>query len=233
MDSHRFVEFLKKYNSSNSLPFDSDWDKIVNISSQVRDMIRTLFKYTSSDKNEYASSLFFVNSDSFLTPPIKGSRSSVDIRNQIDVTIRQTSQNYAERVVLSDRKVIEKKSIKISQLPKSIKTGFLANFHTHPPHNETKSPQYTFFSETDINSLLNSNKLCLGLITDEIWLVCKTRSSRLTSGKNINEIFNEMRTKGIFFQNDPQLVEKIKSSWKNLGFVFYRGKFNTKLFRIN
>jgi hypothetical protein len=46
--------------------------------------------------------------------------------------------------------------------------------HTHPQHIEGNDKYYNFFSAQDIKSLILSNAVISGLITDKLWLIFRT-----------------------------------------------------------
>ncbi len=75
--------------------------------------------------------------------------------------------------------------------------------------------------------IISSNAICLGLVTNEFHLACKT--------KNTGTVLTHNQTDSIKKINYTFLCKnKLNTDdLNNLGIVFYRGSFKKKLFRIN
>jgi hypothetical protein len=227
-----FVEFIKKWNKYGKYPPRSAWPEEVVLDRHLWEDIVRLHRFTDSTGYEYESSLFYIEKETIISKPLKGNKDNVHAHHSMQVKYVPDNKNYKyERQIILDSRIIQKDYFAPDQLPKQVDSGFLFNMHTHPTHlNNTGSKVYTFFSPTDINSLLRINTLLTGLITDEFWLACKTDQIISKIGEVGEEMLSNITRQSV---DDETLLETVlKKEIQNWGLVIYRGDFNRTLKKI-
>lgn len=230
MYEFEFFQFISKWRSSRRFPGTDIWPNTVILGTKTWDYFKSLKKLTDHDAREYAISLFYIDRDVFATEIVKGTEGNVVSKHKLEVEIRDKGANSFERIFYIDGKKI-KADFGKSELLKQANAGFLFNVHTHPAENRRDGSRfYSFFSTTDINSLLASQMYMTGLVTDNFWLCCRTD----TSVRSVGEIGDRLLTdisKGSFEEN-ADLMELIKEKMQNWGLVFYKASFDQTLTRI-
>ncbi len=232
MNFTEFTEFIKKWNKFGKYPPRSAWPQEVLLDRKLWEDIVRLHRYTDSSGYEYESSLFYIEREIIISKPLKGNKDNVHAHHSLQVKYLPDNTNHRyERQIILDSRVIQKDYFAPDQLPKQIDSGFLLNMHTHPTHlNNTGSKMYTFFSPTDINSLLGIKTLLSGLITNEFWLACKTDQVISRIGEVGEQMLANITMQSL--QDKNMLEEVLKKEIQNWGLVIYRGQFNTRLVKI-
>jgi hypothetical protein len=233
MRYNEFYKFLKKWKEFDKYPPKSGWPKQITLDSDAWDGIQRLYNLTQMDNYEYESSFFYVEGDTFITTPQRGTRENVTANHSLQVKyeVNKKRKLYYRNVII-DGKTVSKTAVKPEKLPKKTDIGFLFNIHTHPEHvNYNDQVTYSFFSDTDIRSLLASSAMVTGLVTDSFWLAAKTDSVISQIGSVGEELLYEISEKA--FAGEEYLDEIIRENMSRWGLVFYRGGFKKRLQRIN
>ncbi len=234
MTHYQFFEFLQKWKKFNKVPPASGWPSEISLGKDFWDGVIRLYKYTASNNHEYETSFFFVDGKTISTPPLKGEKSSVTSKHQLNVKYVPKDKYYYEKQIIIDGKILQKESVRINRLPKKIDLGFLFNVHSHPAHYLDQGGQriktYSFFSATDINSLIHSSSILSGLVTDEFWLVCKTDKTISRIGEVGMEMLQRISNKA--YSGDKYLEDIISKEMKDWGLIFYKARFNSILKRV-
>jgi len=228
-----FYRFLKRWRQAKRLPPKTAWPPQIFLDDQAWEAVRRLYNFTSLDNNEYETAFFYVGGETFTTGAVRGSNQSVSASHKIQVnfTIDQKFKQYYSTVEV-DGNIISKKPIEPSTISAHSEIGFLFNLHTHPLHvNQQGKNTYSFFSSQDVATLLNGDNICAGLITDSLWLICKTDDSLATLGEVGEEVLQQISSSA--FAGEEYLEKLIKSQMDNWGLVFYRAKFQEPLTKVN
>jgi hypothetical protein len=150
---------------------------------------------------------------------------------QVKYQVPANKKNYQRSIIL-DGKLISKQPVKPKKLPNQTEMGFLFNVHSHPIHvNAFGEKTYSFFSDTDIRTLIESEAIISGLVTDRFWLVCKTDQVISKIGEVGEELLREISDKA--FAGEEYLDEIIRENMKRWGLVFYSAEFDKTLVRVN
>jgi len=228
MTFHKFCKFIIQNRpeilSSGSLPSS------INLDSNVWNAIKKLREFTDSYGYEHSISIFWVDNDIFITPPKKGSKESVYTKNEVALKYIPFDTKvgvFYRKEVVHNGKLVFKKSIKKQDLPDKPAVREIFTLHSHPRALDSNGPAFSFFSVQDISSLLASNGICLGLLTDHLFLICKTQNSpqRVTS-----EIV-ELISKGNSVYQLENHIDPLP--FNKLGLILYQGNISDKLKRIN
>lgn len=233
MNYSEFFKFLKKWRDAKRYPPLSVWPREISLDSKAWDGIQRVYNLTRMDGHEYETAFFFVDGDTFLTTPMRGSRDQVTASHSLQVKyeVDQKKRVYYRNVII-DNRVVAKSTIKPTQLNANTQVGYLFNIHTHPQHlNSFEQTTYSFFSDTDIRTLLGSSALISGLVTDRFWLVGKTDKAISTVGEVGEDLLREISEKA--FAGESYLDEIIRKNMSRWGLVFYTAEFKRGLVRVN
>ena len=234
MTHYQFFEFLQKWRKFNKKPPASGWPSKIELGRDFWEGAIRLYKYTGSNNHEYETSFFFVDGEIISTPPFKGEESRVTASHSINVKFIPKDKYYYEKQIIADGKILKRKSVRVNKIPKKIELGFLFNMHSHPVHyleqNGQRLKTYSFFSDVDINSLLRSNYLITALVTDELWLACKTDKVISSVGEVGSSMLQRISNRA--YNGDKYLEDVITKEMKDWGLVFYRAKFNYPFRRV-
>ncbi len=156
---------------------------------------------------------------------------------QIDMSFDQVKQIVTDKVLLDQKQVgvnvymgrenIDKRNDKIKRGVMPV--GFVCHIHSHP---QIMSPNldkaiYTFFSPQDIESLLTKELNCLGLVSDRLWLACRTKDSTMPTHRDLHSVTTaEALTPG-------DLVNIASDIMSRYEIVLYVSPFGGKLERVN
>lgn len=214
-DYFKLYNFLHTHQKAGILPRPVEFPKQLWFNSGFWSEVKNIFDLTFKDEHERELSVYWIDGDLVFTKHIRGERSSVTAKHSIKVTYSPKSRDYYEKVVYFNGTVVFKKHIASSRVPKKIEIYRMFSLHTHPPHksyglNGDATVFYTFFSPTDINSLLASKDLASGLITDKVYLLFKTSLIKLSRVDRQEKI----------------TIRKLL----NWGFVLYKSEFSDKIF---
>jgi len=228
-----FFNYLKRWRTAKRYPPASAWPKEINLDRFGWEGINKLYHLTKLDLHEYETSFFYLDGETLITTPLRGTYEQVTSNHSLEVKyeIDQKKRIYYRNVII-DGKVSSRSAIKPEKLLKHSQVGFLYNVHTHPKHiNLGGQTTYSFFSDTDIRSLLKSDALVAGLITDSFWLVVKTDSVISQIGEVGVGLLHEISEHA--FAGEAYLDDLIRKNMSRWGLVFYRGSFNSPLIRVN
>ena len=230
MDYYKFFNFLQTYSRISHAPKFLLWPGEITLNSQTWDYIRRIYGFTFHDGYEYAQTLYFADSDIVATKIQRGYRDYVYINQRVELKYKPVpGKDEYEKQILIDSSIVMKYKISSAKIPRQHEVGTLFSIHTHPIQEYGNRKFYSFFSDRDINSLLSGNYLCVGLVTDKLWLACKSDMS----GRSLDSIQTEKLlniTRLIYEGGD--FVPYISNSL-NIGVVFYVGEFGKKLERVN
>ena len=219
------ITFLRKWHKAGRYPSMTVWPKTITFGPQFWRSIREIAAKTKAEQVEYALSIFSVENKIHTSKPFRGYSSKVETRHQITVKQTPLKNDRVEREILIDDVSINKESMSRESAVKTKPVySFLFNVHTHPENKFGADSLFGFFSETDINSFLNTGVMIMGLITDKLWLCCKTAESAKSLGENGREILQ-----GIGQQT---LTGRDKELLANFKLAFYNAPFNGLMQRV-
>ncbi len=174
---HILVAKLKMWQNANILPSPFELPDKIYFNSYFWQQVKWLYSLTYKDRHEREVSLFWVDGDLVFSKEIRGEESRVFSKHNLKVRYEpSTTKGYFNKIVEINGDVVFKTSVYKDKLPKQIEIFRIMSMHTHPPNfgeNGSGQPRYSFFSATDINTLLRSNSIVMGLITDVVYLICK------------------------------------------------------------
>jgi hypothetical protein len=225
MHFHDFIKFILEFQRVSKLPAPHRYPSDLRLDSYTWDEIYKLYKFTSPYNYEYSSSLYWIDGDIIFTKPVKGSKTKVFSRDQLQLKYSPTKPDHFEKQILVNGKVI-KKVTNIRTIPEKPTITPVFTIHTHPKHVNHDREYYSFFSETDINTLFSSPFLCVGLITDKFLLACKHSQSSRNLSQEQKQILSQINISLI--NNSPLNAELIQ----DLGIILYSGNFRKQLIRI-
>lgn len=107
---------------------------------------------------------------------------------------------------------------------------FLGLYKVTADNNPDLLKTYGFFSDTDLNTFLNSKVLITGLVTDQFWLACKTDKIISQIGPNGINMLNGISK--LTYSGEQYIEGLIREQMRDWGMVFYRAKIGSSLKRI-
>lgn len=233
MNYAQFFKFLKAWRDANRYPAATAWPREIQLDAKAWDGIEKLHYLTGMDNHEYETAFFFIEGETYLTTPLRGSTNFVKANHSLQVKyhISPRKQQYFRSVIL-DNRLLSKAMVAPNQLPRETELGFLFNVHSHPEHINSRGERtYSFFSDTDVRSLLASEAMVTGLVTDSFWLVCKSDKAISKVGEVGEEMLREISDKA--FAGEAYLDEIIRQNMQRWGLVFYHADFRQSLVRVN
>lgn len=233
MNYAQFFKFLKAWRDAKRYPSATAWPREIYLDDRAWEGIEKLNYLTGMDNHEYETSFFFIEGETYLTTPLRGTTNFVKANHSLQVKY-QISPRRKEynRTVILDNKIISRAPVKPNQLPRETELGFLFNVHSHPEHiNINGERTYSFFSDTDIRTLLSSEAMVTGLVTDGFWLVCKTDRVISKVGEVGEELLRGISEKA--FAGESYLDEIIRQNMERWGLVFYHADLRGPLVRVN
>ncbi len=232
-------EIGQKYFSERVLPSSSFWPQSITLESSITSRLKDLSRYTNKEPFfakksgavgwEYGLSILFVADSVYISQVYSGNYSSVGIKSTYEIKPVQVDSAKVKLDITFGDKKFSSKPYPLEQLSSGIINGVVATFHTHPKfYHSANVTQFTFFSLTDINSLIISSVPIMGLIAGNyVWLACKTSSSKLVPDILLNQATRIELEKG-----NEGLKEFVKENLLNFGIVFYFGSIAGKLERV-
>ncbi|MDD4382481.1 MAG: hypothetical protein PHE21_04045, partial [Candidatus Dojkabacteria bacterium] len=195
---------LKK---SNLFPYEFNLPEAISFPEDFWKDVIKLYKDTVTDGLEREIALFLADGELVVTETKQGDEKSVKSNHTVSVkyTPHPTKREYFRKEVLIDNKLSKRREIYYKRAPKVVSVEYLFNMHTHPK----TEYGFSFFSSQDLKSMIESNAVISGLITDKLWLLVRTDKA------DINDILN----------NEDLSVENLKEKMK---FVVYCAEFNRK-----
>jgi len=190
------------------------------------DSLIRLHKFTDPMDYEYSITFFWVDGEIIVTPVTKGSKSEVITRNSIQMRTFHVKNEWYEKQILVNGKIQKKIQIKYDKLSKEPILAPITIAHSHPKTVIGDEKFYSFFSDTDLNSLSSSNLNITTLVTDKIILAGKTSNSPLGINPNSSQIMSQINQE--FFYKKTLNIELLKQ----LGYIFYLGEFKKDIKRI-
>jgi hypothetical protein len=224
LDFHKFSKFIINFQILDKLPEANLYPKNIKFDSNIWTGIQNLGKFTSKYNYEHSISIFDIAGTIITTPPVKGTKKEVRTNHRIELKYEHKTRDWYEKQIFSNGKLLFKTQVKIKDIPKKPKLVPLFNIHSHPKSTDNK---YSFFSDTDLNTLFSSNSLCIGLITDRFILACKHTESPPSLSQEQRNTLAEMNSQ---FIDSEEISSKELNS---LGIILYTGKMKKKLLRSN
>jgi hypothetical protein len=225
------LKFVKHWNNIKLYPEESLWPEKIFLNSVINDNISKLFNYTNKYNKEYESSYFYIGNSLVHSPPFEGSDRVLNTRHSLKITIEfDTLNNIYLRNIYIDSFLLSQNTFESANFKFNNDIGYFFNIHTHPILDKSQN-RYTFFSPTDINSLINSPSLLAGLVTDKVWLVCKTNKLVDHLESSDNDLLNEISIQQ-FANNNKTSYDYIINNFAKLGLVLYRGEFGKCLYKL-
>lgn len=199
----------------------------ISVSGDIWDAVLRLYKFTSQFNYEHSISFFDCDGDIVATPPVKGSKTQVTTRHMVSFRYEYKVNDLYEKQISIDGKLVKKIAVRQGKIPKKPAVHQLFNFHSHPSTEAGDVLKYSFFSGTDVTTLLKNPALCMGLVTDELLIACKHDQATNIFTSQFDEALHAINigyyhNKGI----DTNFLNKIP-------IVVYRAKFKKKLERVN
>ncbi len=229
----QLIEKIEDFQGRGALPYASFWPNSFSLPTAVTNEANKMSRWTKDDKIEYETSVFDIDGSIVATPLLRGTRYNVNSRHTASVNYKPTQDNkMLIQEILLDGRIYSRKTIQIPPKPFKPYVKFLFSIHSHPVHEGKEGKDaYSFFSGTDLNTLISSTGLCLGLVTNEIWVACKTdRTLRLIGGIG-EDVLSRVSGRSIF--DGEELKKLIKEEIGKWGIIFYRGQFGGRLSRVN
>lgn len=201
------LDFLKEFFGSNSLrkaDFYSlrnkvnDWARsrsypgyyelppVITFPAEFWARVAEISRHTRGDGHERAVTVWWADGEYVLTESIRGDAQHVCIpESRILVEYKPIpGTDTADRIVSVNGKVYSKRRVFLSTLrgKKNLEVMYLFNLHTHPPRVDimTGNRVYSLFSSIDLKGFLETPAAVTGLVTDQLWLLFKTKNSPQT-----------------------------------------------------
>lgn len=211
---YRLYTKLKQWAKEGTLPWEHELPQSISFESTFWKKVIEIHKATKGDDYERAFSVFWADGELVITGVTKGSTSSVTTNSVVGVKYSPSRhKGYLTKTITVDSNTYSTKEVYHKNVPSQLEVKYLFNVHTHPRKVINNNDYYGFFSITDLNSLINSNAIITGMITDKFWLLVKTnKSPKALNNYEQNEV------------NTNSLIEKIR-----LG--VYSGDLGGKLHR--
>ena len=226
MNILKFSQFLEKNLKAKTIPPEYSYPDSITLDTTIWKNISNLKKFTDQYNYEHSLSLYFVDNELITTPPIKGTKSFVISKESLKLEYSKIGTSkfpYFEKRIYLNGKVLFKKKLEQNQIPKDHRLNILFNIHTHPIQTDSN---YSFFSIEDISNFLSSQEICIGLLTDEMFLLCRTNRTQKKLTSKSEEIITDMNRQYIQEKNLP--LEKLHE----LDFILYIAQINNPLKRI-
>lgn len=174
-----FYSFYKKmvgWRESGVYPFPYNLPSAISFPRDFWKDVFKIYKETDQDGLERAIALFWADGELVLTSVVKGDDQSVKSSHNVMVNyaVHPTKQGYFRREVMIDGKVTKRTDVYHKKAPKKVSVEYLFNMHTHPAQKFNGKKVYSFFSLQDIKSLILSQAVVTGLVTDKLWLLVRT-----------------------------------------------------------
>lgn len=168
-----------QWNESKIYPYPFNLPKAISFPESFWKDIIKIYKMTNTDNKERAISVYWVDGELLVTSVTKGDENSVTTNNNVSIKYEQhpTKNNYGRKVVYLNGKIIRKTDIYYKNIPKKIDLKYLFNMHTHPKEIINTEQIYSFFSSQDIKSLLSSQAVITGLVTNKLWILIRTNET--------------------------------------------------------
>lgn len=221
-DQHKLIQAVRSWQDTNYMPLWSALPPQFTLSQEFWEKIMQIHRYTEQDGKEHAISVWSIYKQIIITDITRGSESKVTTNDRVQVKFEVIKGKQAyTRLVFVNGKEYERTTIQVDKMPRNQKEAemrYLFNVHTHPPHKvanmvETKT-YYSYFSQTDINSLMTSSAVMTGLVTDKLTFLIKTRNTPQGHGLKEGEHPNED-----YIRDTLRIAE-------------YEADFTSKLFRL-
>jgi hypothetical protein len=184
---------MRSWQDSKYMPLWSTLPKQFRLSDDFWEKVMQIHRYTEQDGKEHAISVWSIYKQIIITEITRGSESAVTTNDHIQVKFEAIKGKQAfTRFLYVNDKERERATIPFEKMPRNPKEAemrYLFNVHTHPPHRvsnmiESKT-YYSYFSQTDINSLLTTTAVVTGLVTDKITFLFKTRNTPKEHGLGV------------------------------------------------
>jgi hypothetical protein len=209
------------------------WEQITNLR-KFTDSETDKFSqdYQGSTGWEYLTQIIQIDNQVFYSP-VSSSRSYTSV-NSANLAIKITTTQPAPDAV-SDTFMLNQTKLatftytgkaEVQRRNRIIETGefvygFIAGIHSHPKQQIAGIDKYlySFYSPQDLKALFFGRQHMQGLVTDCLWLICKTQESIMPSDYALEGVYlKELEDKAVFEQAAADMVSRHEM-------VLYRGDF--------
>jgi len=207
---------LVEWENKKIFPYEYELPQSILFPSEFSTKVINLYKLTRKDGLERSVSIYYVDGNLVFSSVTTGNTRFVRSNSNIKVEYKRSrNPEYYTKIIYVDNSIYSKRDIYYKRVPKSIEIKYLFNMHTHPPHKQDNLYYYSFFSATDIKSLLNTKAIMTGLITDKLIFAIRTKDS-LHDSSNLSD--------------SDITKESLTNKYK---FVIYEGDFKSRLQRLS
>ncbi len=237
-----FLELSKHlaiYRKENKPITSSFWPSEIYLDQNTLSKLRELDKYTNSESMfgsrntgpvgwEYGFKVFYFVDALYLSKIVPGSYGSVSINMPaIANPIPEDNKSLRFELKIGDT-IYKTKKYDSTNIKKNYLFAPVAVFHSHPKNYYNRSNfQYSFFSSTDINTLIFGSNMIVGLVTgNKVWLAVRTS---IASEIPYNLLAEASRAE---LRGSDNLKSYVKNHLNTFGIIFYEGTFGSKLRRI-
>lgn len=227
MNFYKFSKLLIRYNKLSQLPEAELYPKSLSIDSMVWDEVVNLKKFTSKYNYEHSTAIFDIDGHQIATPAQKGTKESVVSSYKISLKYKPKVRDWYEKQIFINGKLRHKFQVKRNDISSKSEIISLFTIHSHPARKSGDREYFSFFSMVDINSLLSSKSLCMGLVTDRLLMACKHKGSPNVLSEEQKSILSKVNDR--YCKN----ADIDSHDLNKLGAVFYIGQFSMKLTRMN
>lgn len=184
-DQYKLIKMMRQWQDTGDFPLWSGLPESFILSSDFWQKALEIYRYTEQDQKEHAISLWSIYNQIIITDVTRGDENAVTTNDRVEVRFEliKGKTSYLRRLLINGKEK-EKTIIPYEKLPKTQKDAemrYLFNVHTHPPHKVSNLLEskmfYSYFSATDLNSLLSGKAVATGMISDKVTFLFKTRST--------------------------------------------------------
>lgn len=217
------------------------WEKIEQLRKYTDSTAERFSKeHQGSTGWEYEMMMVYVD-DKFYYSSASTSRDYTKVSSkhsiQIEPDFHSKDMVLVDKILVDDKQVgaltyrgkseIEKRESKVKN--GNYNMGFVSHFHSHPQVQVSGLDKriYTFFSPTDINSLLHSSTPIMGLVTDRVWLLIKPETNNIVpTAQELHEITR------VEANHPDQLESKAAELMNKYNWTLYVGNFKGSFRKI-
>jgi hypothetical protein len=212
------ITFLRKWHAAKKYPGPELWPATITFGPQFWNSVRNLHEKTLKEGVEYELSIFSVNRELFVSKPHKGFAANVTTSHTISLSHKNAGSKIERTVLIDGVKVLTETLTSQAAETTSPQIDFIFNLHTHPLHKMPGSDYYSFFSATDISSFLKLKTSVMGLITDRLWLLCKSAGTPAVLTDQLRNLLD----------NSPgqNLSLELKTGLQSSGLILYQAEFD-------
>lgn len=172
-----FYQSMIRWRNAKVFPYTFNLPDAISMSESFWKDVIKIYRLTDADGKERAVSVWYADGDLIVTSVTKGDESSVVTRDSMSIKYvpHPTRKGYYRKEVYINKSLVRKIDVFHERVPKKIELSYLFNMHTHPKYiGNDGTSNYSFFSAQDIRSLISSQAIVAGLVTDRLWLLIRT-----------------------------------------------------------